>query len=44
MGVKVPENQWPLLLTWFNFNYISSKVLDETTYSFLNFNGATVEV
>ena len=42
----------PLLLTWFNFNpsmdnssYMPDKVWDEITwYSFLNFNGATVEV
>ena len=40
----------PLLLTWFNFNpawisnHMSSKLLDEITYPFPNFNGATVEV
>ena len=40
------ELQWPLLLTWFNFNpsmdeisnYIHYKVWDEITYPFLNFN------
>ena len=41
--------QGPLLLTWFNFNsawindYMPSKVYDEITYPFRNFNGCTVE-
>ena len=40
----------PLLVTWFNFNpacirnYIHYKVWDEIAYSFINFNGYTVEV
>ena len=41
------EISGPLLLTWFNFNpWISNHRLDkdEITYSFLNFNGCTVEV
>ena len=42
-------HQWPLLLSWFNFNpsmdkYIHYKLWDYITYPFLNFNGATVEV
>ena len=48
--------QWPLLLTWFNFNptwfnsnpsisnYIHHKIWDEIIHQFLNFNGSTVEV
>ena len=35
--------QGPLLLTWIS-NYIHFKVSEEITYSFLNFNGTTVEV
>ena len=37
----------PLLPKWFNFNPSMDKynnVWDESTYPFLNFNGATVEV
>ena len=37
--------QGPLLLTWINFDpRIPSKVWDEITYPFPNFNGAMVEV
>ena len=32
-----------LIPAWIN-NYTNSKVWDEITYTFLNFNGATVEV
>ena len=32
-----------LIPAWIS-NHMSSKVLDEITYPFLNFNGATVEV
>ena len=44
------NNLWPILLTWINFNpsmnsnHMLSKVWDEITYPFLNFNGCTVEV
>ena len=44
------NHQWPLLLTRFNLipawvsNDMPSKLLDEITYPFLNFNGCTVEV
>ena len=42
------RHQWPVLLTWFNFNpsmdHMSSKVAHGITYPFLNFNGCTVEV
>ena len=47
MRVNITEAEvyiGPLLLTWFNFNPVPSKVWDEVTYPFLNFNGATVEV
>ena len=39
---KIHAEQGVLLLTWFNFN--PSMDRDEIAYSFLNFNGATVEV
>ena len=48
-GVRRASSQI-LLLTWFNFNprmdknHIHYKVWDEITYSFLNFDGCTVEV
>ena len=44
------ERQWPILLTWINFNPSMDKlshaqyVWDEITYPFLIFNGCTVEV
>ena len=44
------DSQGPLLLIWFNFllsiekNHMRSKVWDEITYPFSNFNGCTVEV
>ena len=42
--------QWPLLLTWIylhpsmNKYYIHYNVWDEITYTFLKFNGETVEI
>ena len=44
-AAKYNARQGPLLLTWFNFNpNMPSKVWDEITNPFLNFNGCTVEV
>ena len=37
------ENGLTLIPAWIS-KHMSSKVLDEITYPFLNFNGATVEV
>ena len=34
----------PLLLTWINFDHMPSKVWNQITYPFPNFNGATVDV
>ena len=44
-----PGCQWPLSLTWFKSNpsmdkHMPSKVWDEITYPFPNFNGCIVEV
>ena len=39
-------HNWPMFLTWINFNtgMDKYKVWDEITYLFLNFNGAAVEI
>ena len=42
-GIYIVSLHCALVLAWIS-NYIHYKVLDEITYLFLNFKGATVEV